>query len=187
MSRALSRWRSHVGKEAGALCSLLRERGSLTLRLRAAAEFSVRRLHQRAAPVLRDEAARLKARAGEMVWTREVLLCCDGQAVVFARSAMLRHPRHPFDLDFAALQNRALGAALFADPCVLRSPLEFCRLDTRAPLYRRAAQSLPDAVLPPRLWARRSCFGPKAKGVLVTEVFLPAVLHFQKILTAHRC
>jgi chorismate--pyruvate lyase len=188
MSRVLSHWHTHLDGRGCLLRSLLQERGSLSLRLqRAAAEFSVRCLCQRAAPVLRDEAACLKARVGEKVWTRDVLLCCDGEAVVFAHSVMPCHPRHPFDRVFAALQNRALGEVLFADPGVRRGHLEFCRLDIRAPLYRRAAQFLPDAVLPPRFWARRSRFNHRAKGVLVTEVFLPAALHFHKLLPLGCC
>ncbi|MDR1350987.1 MAG: chorismate lyase [Zoogloeaceae bacterium] len=188
MSRALLHWHPHVGDEAGALRSLLQERGSLTLRLRrAAGEFSVRCLYQRAAPVLRDEISCLKARAGEKVWTREVLLCCDGEPVVFAHSVMPCHPQHPFDRSFAALQSRSLGAVLFADPRIWRGPLEFCPLDTRTPLYRRAEAALPDVLFSPHLWARRSRFSHRAKDVLVTEVFLPAALHFHKLSRPYPC
>ncbi|MDR2112621.1 MAG: chorismate lyase, partial [Candidatus Accumulibacter sp.] len=113
-------------------------------------------------------------------WVRDVLLIPDERPAVFAHTVMPYCPRHPFDRQFSALQGQPLGKLLFSDPRIRRGPLEFCCLDARDALYRRALRAL-EAHAPsgaantphPRLWAKRSRFNQQAKGVLVTEVFLP--------------
>lgn len=153
----------------------LTARGSLTARLQAASRrFELRCLRQCLAPLSPDEAGRLGLRPGSLAWVREVLLLTDGEPAIFAHTVMARRPRHPFDLRFGALGERSLGSLLFADPRIARGPLEFRRLDHRHPLYRRAEAAL--GTLPTCLWARRSRFGSRAKGVLVSELFLPAIL-----------
>jgi chorismate--pyruvate lyase len=179
-------WRSHPPRapflDAGTR-ALLQERGSLTLRLcRPACHFVVRCLRQRTAPLSPDEADCLGLRAGQVAWEREVLLIPDGRPAVFAHTVMPYCPRHPFDQRFAALRGQPLGKLLFSDPRVLRGPLEFRCLDGRDALYRRVRAALenhaPTASIapPPKLCARRSRFTPPAKGVLVTEIFLPAAI-----------
>ena len=152
----------------------LTERDSLTARLKACCQhFEVRCLSQRLETLSPDEAARLHIRAGSLAWVREVLLLTDGQAAIFAHTVMSRQPRHPFNLRFSALGERSLGSLLFSDPRIARGPLEFLRLDRRHPLFQRAQTAL--GPLPAQLWARRSHFGRQAKGVLVTELFLPSI------------
>jgi chorismate--pyruvate lyase len=153
---------------------MLKERHSLTLHLRRGCRhFEVRCLAQSLQALSHDEAACLGVRPGQMAWTREVLLVTDGQPAVFGHTVMLRHPRHPFDISFHALGSHALGRLLFSNPRIARGGLAFSCLDARHPFYQRAAAAL-HAPLPTRLWARRSRFSHQAKGVLVTEVFLPA-------------
>ena len=105
---------------------------------------------------------------------REVTLYCGEQPVVFAHSVIpragLNGPWH----GLGTLGNRPLGAALFADPQVRRLPLQFKQLGPRHALFRRACGAL--ARRPPHLWARRSVFVLKRQPILVTEVFLPAIL-----------
>lgn len=158
-----------------ALRPWLEERGSLTARIKAhCARFRVQCLRQCLAPVGVEEAASLGLPAGTRVWVREVLLLADEVPVVFAHTVMPLRPRHPFDTRFGALGARSLGSLLFADPRIARGPLEFRSLDRRHGLYRRTVQAL--GPQPALLWARRSRFGRGAKGLLVNEVFLPAVL-----------
>lgn len=105
---------------------------------------------------------------------REVVLNCDGQPVVFAHSVLplssLRGPWH----DLGRLGARPLGAALFANPAVVRTPLTYRKLHPGHALYQRAVAVLPQR--PPCLWARRSVFTLQTASILVTEVFLPGVL-----------
>lgn len=160
---------------APALRPWLEERGSLTARIRARCDrFRVQCLRQCLAPIGSEEAACLGLPAGTRVWMREVLLLADEVPVVFAHTVMPPVPRHPFDQRFFALGQRSLGSLLFSDPRIARGRLEFRALDRRHRLYRGAEAAL--GPLSGRLWARRSRFGHGAKGLLVNEVFLPAVL-----------
>lgn len=161
----------------------LETQGSLTRRLqRTCTDFRVERLWQGLDRPVRDE---VSGDNHERAWVREVLLRCDGNAVVFAHSVLDRRPRHPLDRLFRGLGNRALGSLLFTDPRFHRHALEFLELDARHPLFRRVSRlsAVSGTDLPGRLWARRACFEWGGKTLRVTEVFLPAVLRRTKTIT----
>lgn len=163
---------------AGPYASWLAEAGSLTARIRAACtHFRVEVLGQAMASPIADERASLHSAPGRVARVREVLLHADGTPVVFAHSAVNpAHERGAWHL-LAGLGARPLGALLFADPCIGRGLLQWRRLDARHPLYQRAARA---CVLPPReFWARRSVYRRAGRPLLVTEVFLPAVLELR--------
>jgi chorismate lyase len=182
----LSRWRRSPPRAtlAIALRAWLTDPGSLTSRIRLrCVTFSVTVLRQCLAGVHRDEAAVLGLRRGELAWVREVLLVADGCPVVFARSVLpRRNVRGAWNL-FHGIGSRPLGAALFADPRITREPLACACLDRRDARYHYAlratgaeGQAFDVAVRPAALWARRSMFRLHGRGLLVTEVFLPAIL-----------
>ena len=160
--------------ETDGLRPWLRDQGSLTARIRShCRELQVRVLAQRLAVPHRDEARLLGLRRGELAWLREVALIADGRAGVYARSVLPRHNLRGGWRLFAAIGNRPLGAALFADPRIRRTPLRVRRLDRRDPRLARAA--LAGAATGPLLWARRSVFRLRRRALLVCEVFLPAI------------
>lgn len=171
-------WHGHVNAVGApaALRPWLTAGGSLTARLTAhSASFRVQRLHQRTALCLADEARAIGMARPGRVWEREVLLRCDDEAVVFAHTVV---PMSATAADwplFNALGERSLGTTLFYDPLVTRGELAFARIRAGHPLMRRARAALGvdgDTVL----YARR-CLYRRHRGVLlVTEVFLPAVL-----------
>jgi len=99
-------------------------------------------------------------------WVREVYLCGHEQPWVFARSVAARAQLDAAGLDLQSLGNRSLGELLFSDPAFARGQLEACHYP---------AQWLPQAQRVDGLWARRSCFRQNRLGVLVAEVFLPAL------------
>lgn len=146
----------------------LNEQGSLTHRLTAlgAGRFAVEPLCEGWQLLRDDECAALGAPSGSEGWAREVYLHGAGQPWVFARSVATRVAleREPFAL--AALGNRSLGHLLFSDPAFAREPIEACRYP---------AELLPVAVREAGLWGRRSLFRRAGLGVLVAEVFLPAL------------
>jgi chorismate--pyruvate lyase len=177
---------------APALRPWLTDPASLTSRIRArCAQFSVQLLEQRLGRALNDEAALLGLRAGELVWVREVLLLADGRPVVFARTLLPRcNLRGTWNL-FHGFGARSLGLALFADPAIRRTALVSTRLDRRDARYhraqaaqRRSAHPLPAAALPgtlpAELWARRSVFVLRGRALMVSEVFLPAILELPR-------
>lgn len=176
-----SKWRTSVAV-AGAWHRWLSDHGSLTRRLQArCATLRVQRLRQAHACAHEDERALLHLRAGRLALVREVLLSCDTTPLVFAHTVIpLAGLNGPW-AGLVNLGNRPLGAALFADPRIQRHPLECRSLNPRHPLYRAAARHL--AVPPKRLWARRSRFTLAGHSILVSEVFLPAVLDLPGILS----
>lgn len=164
--------------------SWLEESGSLTARVVAgcpvAAPFAVRVLSQRHDRPHGDERALIGAAPRELVCSRDVLLLSGTTPVVYAHTVTargsLRSAWHLMD----RVGSRALGSVLFADPRVVRGALSFRRLDARHPLFRRAIRwCQPRSAHPSVLWARRAVFELRGKPLLVTEVFLPAILGLQ--------
>lgn len=154
----------------------LAHHGSLTRRLKQRCQgFSVRPVRVGFVRPNRDERALLQLQAQGLAYVREVVLNCDGKPVVFAHSvvgaAALRGP-------WAAvtrLGSRPLGEALFSNPRVVRGRLQYRRIDARHALMRQAARAgLVDEGK--TLWARRSLFFLQGHALMVTEVFMPAVL-----------
>jgi chorismate--pyruvate lyase len=159
----------------GRLRRWLLDRGSLTQRIQArCGDFRLDVLWQRTAACRFDEAAVIGLKTRARCLAREVSLNCGSEPLVFAHTvAPLRALNGPWRMlnRFGA---RPLGAALFADPCIKRHPLRFHHLNWHHPLYPRAALLLRDP--PMTLWARRSLFVLNGAPLLVTEVFLPAIL-----------
>jgi chorismate--pyruvate lyase len=165
------RWRDRLprGQVERRLASWLTEPGSLTARCQAASShFRVRLLRFARAPALADEGA-----GRPTVRVREVLLECDGVPVIFAHTTLSTAPGGRLSNWIARLGSRSLGSLLFAHPGFVRGAIEYCRLDARHPLYRRVAAVAPTGAV---LWARRSHHRLGEQEVLVTEVFLPAIL-----------
>lgn len=168
-------WPIHTLGAPQGLSPWLRDPGSLTRRIQLRCRhFGVELLPTGFATLPQDEMALLGVSARQQVWRREVLLLADGQPVVFAHSVTAaRHLGGAWQA-LRALGPRPLGALLFAHPQVVRQPLHCRGLSGRHVLYRRAAALLER---PPRvLWARRSLFLMHDAPLLVTEVFLPAIL-----------
>lgn len=152
------------------------DRGSLTRRIQSlCADFSLRGLRIWQGKADRDEAVCVELEPHVTSFLREVHLYCGGTPVVFAHSVIPRKGLRGAWHRLGKLGNQPLGAALFADPLVRRMPLQFRKLDHRHALYRRACAILPEQ--PSHLWARRSVFILRKRPILVTEVFLPGILH----------
>jgi len=166
--------RRPVGADAR-LRRWLLDRGSLTRRIQLRSrQFRVDLLALTKAPANRDERRLIEFGAGVHCAVREVALHSDGKAVIFAHSvAARRELKGPWRM-LMTLGTRPLGAALFADPRVARQTLRFRRIRRGAELYGQACRLLDRA--PVALWARRSLFVFRGSRLLVTEVYLPAIL-----------
>lgn len=167
-------WRRYRRAAAAAVPTRLRpwllDRGSLTERLVAASNYQFRvevLKHQLEAPRLSEcQALGIKPRSVAMI--REVVLYGCGTPWVYARSAIpiasLRGPlaflRKP--------DGRPLGAMLFSNPSMRRSPMEIACLTPQNSLL---SEQLNDIEQP--VWGRRSVFRVGNKPLLVSEIFLP--------------
>lgn len=164
-------WRKHLlsAPSDPVLRDWLTETGSLTTRCqKACRHFRVRLVRYGKGRALADEQP-LRAR----FWVREVVLACDGVPVIFAHTTLSTATGGRLSRWLAGLGSRSLGSLLFTYPGFRRGAIEYCRLDRRHPLFRRAASWLDDDVA--SLWARRSVHCLGGQQVLVTEVFLPAI------------
>ena len=151
-------------------------RGLLTRRIEARCErFSVRLRSQRVARAHLDEPF-IAGPHARQVLVREVTLNCGQTPVIYAHSVVrtrfLRGAWRALD----TLGSRPLGAALFNDPRVQRHPMRFRKLNARHPLHREACREAGKRL--PALWARRTLYVLRSAPILVTEVFLPALLDF---------
>ena len=170
-----SHWHPHLAGWAvdRALRSWLTEPDSLTARCQAACRvFRVRVLSYGKGVPLADEAS---GRCN--VWVREVVLECDGVPVIFAHTTLATAGRGRLTRWLARLGSRSLGSLLFSWPGFRRGVIEYCRLDARHPLFRRAAVHGESEKY---LWARRSWHRLGGQKVLVTEVFLPAITRLEQ-------
>lgn len=184
---AVARWHHHVNA-LGATSQMrdwLTNPASLTARLVARCQhFRVQRLRQRVAMCLVDEFAAIGLARPGKVMEREVILRCDDHAVVYAHTVVpLSASASQWPL-FATLGERSLGTTLFSDPLVERGDLYYATLRAAHPLMRRIADVAMTAgdSLDGRhsLLARRSVFRRKGACLLVTEVFLPHIVHLGK-------
>lgn len=160
---------------SGALRHWLTHGGSLTQRLQSRSrEFSVRpSQHLHAKPQV-DEARLLGLSYRQHALLREVYLYCNNEPVVFAHSVLPIHSLRGEWMQLGCLGSQSLGTALFTNPKVTRTRLEFKKLSRQHVLYQRAVTVL--TVKPQALWARRSIFRLRRSAIMVTEVFLPQVL-----------
>ena len=151
------------------------DNGSLTARLQKRyTYFSVKAVAIKYAKPIHDEAVLLRQASYKIALVREVLLMGDNKPVVFAHSVLPRTSlRGPWN-GLGRLGNKPLGATLFANPKVKRTPLSYKKLTPRHVLYHQATQHLSQK--PSYLWARRSIFSLNCVSIMVTEIFLPQLL-----------
>ncbi len=160
---------------AKALQPWLIDTGSLTARLKARyTDFSVRPVLLKNAKALQDESALLGLKVNQHALIREVLLMGNNQPVVFAHSVLPHASLRGAWRGLGKLGNKPLGAALFANPKVIRTLLDYKKLPRHHPISIRVAEHLSNK--PKTLWARRSVFQLDCAKILVTEVYLEQLL-----------
>jgi chorismate--pyruvate lyase len=160
---------------SGAYRQWLIDDGSLTARLKARyADFSVWPVLLKNAKAFTDESALLGLKANQYALIREVLLMGNNQPMVFAHSVLPRASLRGAWNRFGKLGNKPLGAALFANPKVKRTPLEYKKLPRHHPISMGVAEHV--STKQKALWARRSVFNLNCAKIMVTEIFLEQLL-----------
>jgi chorismate--pyruvate lyase len=176
-----ARWLAHPDgvRADAAMRDWLTTPGSLTARLIAHSRSSACRSCARRRTCAWRTKRRRSAWPAARVWEREVLLRCDGRPVVYGHTVV---PMSATATDwplFSALGERSLGSTLFYDPLVRRGQLEFARIRPGHPLLARVLAALggDGRGLTESYYARRCVYRRRQGLLLVTEVFLPAVLN----------
>ena len=149
--------------------------GSLTRRLLAACgeAFRVAPLSQGWRRPLLNEAGALGMRPAHYAFVREVHLLCGDRPWVFARTVIPPHTLAGERRRLARLGDKPLGAVLFADRSMRRSPVQIARLRPGQWLFDAATTPL--ASTPAEIWGRRSLFWLGGHPLLVNEIFLPGL------------
>ena len=110
---------------------------------------------------------------------REVLLCVNGIPLVMAHSIIPTASSSGSNHDVLRLGKKPLGAVLFAKTRMhsKKKPMrEIARLDKQSVLWKKCFKQFPE--LPKTAWARRTLYNLKGRPLLVSEVFLPALLNY---------
>ncbi|TLU64722.1 chorismate lyase [Thalassotalea litorea] len=156
---------------------------SLTARLkRHCNDFRVLLLGQalQACPAheaIKGERATMGICEGEKVLVREVLLYCDDQPVVYARSLLPSSSLTGDQKTLAELGEQPLGQVLFNNPKLTRKVLQVAEI---APSQRVCELAkMANLEVTHSLWGRRSLFHIEEKPLMVAEVFLPGALAYQ--------
>jgi len=153
-----------------ALWPFVVEAGSLTERLKAkvGSAFHVRVLEEGAAPLAADDAGLLQAQPGDAGFMRQVYLC-GSEPLVYARSLAVGEGARWLQ----ELGDNPLGAKVFAEKGVQRTPIQATHLSPGQPLFDAAVTGLSSK--PMELWARRSLLTVKGAAILIYECFLPGL------------
>jgi len=156
--------------------SWLFDESSLTKRLQqhCGGQFSVRVLSEEVCQPQPHEAGLLGMGSRRWARIRQVLLLCDDRAWVVARTVIplstlcgpLRRLRY--------LNNRPLGAFLFAHPDLERGDIEVTQLPATFPPLNMLFKG--ESITTDAPWGRRSLFRLRDQPVLVSEFFLPTIL-----------
>lgn len=146
----------------------LLDRGSLTERLIKASNsnFRVELISQRWGVPTADEAALLALKPRQQALIREVLLVCNDEPWVYARSILPFNSLQGSLRFLRKLKNSALGALLFKDPYLMRSHFEVANIKLPNPLIPIDAST--------SVFGRRSLFILHDQPLSVAEIFLPA-------------
>jgi chorismate--pyruvate lyase len=166
------------------LHSWLADTGSLTERLITHCQhFNVQVVGQDFLPISAIERQALaqsdyfKPDAAADFLVREVLLCCDQQPWVFARTVIPAATLTGAEQKLAQLGEQPLGATLFNAANMTRQNLVVAAFSNDTPVTRLAHAQLAPLIRP--LWGRRSLFHLSNKPLLVHEIFLPAAQAYQ--------
>ena len=140
----------------------LLDKGSLTQRLKSAypGAFEVKVLHHDWGRPTADERHFLAMQERETASIREVILVCNGEPRVFARSILPATSLEGKNRQLLQLKNRSLGSFLFAQPDLERGPIQLTRVHDDTDLL---------------IWGRRSRFILDNKPLAVCEFFLPSL------------
>jgi len=156
----------------------LLDKSSLTARLKQYCQhFRVELLGQRIESCHESEAHGCIV-AGEKVLVREVLLYCNDQPQVFARSLLPLSSLTGAEQQLANLGTQSLGQIIFNNPSLIRESIEVSVFDKES-VVAKLAKSLRMTVQYP-LWGRRSIFMLEHKPFMVAEVFLPNAFAYQE-------
>ncbi len=154
----------------------LRESGSLTRRLKLLCEgqFNVSLQYQRWTRPTLCEQKLLGIRHGDYANIREVMLRKQEDVFVIARTVIPRQMLVGRQRHLVRLGNKPLGEVIFAVPGLQRSRFEIAVIGSGSFRHQIMRQEHREMI-----WGRRSRYLIHGKPILISEIFLPALLHYE--------
>lgn len=151
------------------------ETGSLTQRLRSylGSALTVKVLHQGWYKPFLTEARLLDKQVNPYCLVREVMLHANGNPLILARTIIPAETLKATHRNLSHLGNRPLGEVIFSYPELARLALQVSSVDLT--LWTHDVRSCVDITTPTP--ARRTVYVIAGKPMLVSEFFLPVVLH----------
>jgi chorismate lyase len=136
-------------------------------------QFHVEVVNQHWQRPLYTEQKLLNMRRGELAFTRHVILNCDDDKWVFARTLIPASSFKGKARRLALLKSKPLGAVLFSDSATRRLDMQVAAINQTHFLYylAQAEAGFDEQVL----WGRRTLFSYAGKLLLVNEIFLPSI------------
>lgn len=149
----------------------LTDRNSLTQQVicHCQGQFSVNVLRQYWQRPLINEASKLGINRNNIAFIREVHLNCNNQPWVFARTVIPINTLQGELQTLTQLGTQPLGAVLFSNHLIKRSPLEIACFHPHTTMYNEAVQQTSENG---SIWGRRSLFLLGNSPLLVNELFL---------------
>jgi len=174
----LPAWRGRQGNIPSTARSWLYEPASLTQRLRntCGPALQVRLLQQCWTKPFQGEARNLRIRNGRHTLIREVLLQCDQQPLILARTIIPQRTLCGAHRRLSSLGARPLGEVIFSYPGLQRLKLELAHVTNSDWNAESLAGLTPDS----GVWGRRTIYSLSGRALLVCEFFLPAVLALEE-------
>ena len=123
-----------------------------------------------------DEAALLSL-DNETSFIRKSLLKNNEQVLVYARTIIPKDTLTGKNEILTSLGEKPLGDVLFSDESTYRSEIRYAKIPVDCELHDEAIKKLN---ITTELWARQSLLYIEQKPLLITEIFLPAILECNK-------
>ncbi len=139
-------------------------------------KFTVKLLSQHRARPSQDESQTLNLHCRQIAVIRQVILYCDQQPWVYARTVIPVTTLKGSLRRLVNLGNQPLGAVLFADKSIQRGQVEVAVIKPCHQLLQCSGFQQKG-----KLWGRRSIFSKQKKNLLVSEFFLPDLLAEKKV------
>ena len=158
-----------------AAASWVFEAGSITQRLRNCygPRVRVQVLNNTWQRAFISESRLLQLPPSKYTLTREVLLSVDNMPLVLARTILPKRTIQSAQHNLSHLGARPLGEVIFSYPHLERLALEITQVPSS--LWKPSIQQLTHLEQP--LWGRRTIYAIHHHPLLVSEFFLPEILH----------
>lgn len=140
-------------------------------------EFSMELISESLHLALPDETQFLSLQRDEITFIRKSRLKCGDRAVVYARTIMPQKTIEGENQWLTTLGTKPLGDILFNDETTYRSDMRYAKIPVDCELHEEATKNLN---ITSELWGRQSLFYTKEQPLLITEIFLPAILECSK-------